>query len=1534
MSRRATRRILVVVAVVLLLVGGVFGLRTYRGMQQAAQFSADRADGLERYAAGDFGGALRPLSRAVNADETDLEALRAFADARGRVPTGDGTHIVEALDLHSALRDRAVLIGELQVARAARWEIARFAVAARRWDVLGRACEELSADSLSGDEQIKWLNAMARLTRASPESPAVARLLAQVEQVAAAWALADRLGAFSPDVGGDRAGASVDDWSDAELTIVAPLAIQLALLESSPDPAVSLVQIAAFADSMIDGLDAETLGHELRELSASSRIDAGSLDLVTSVISIQSRDVSAGEWASEMDRIRSAVPAPRRYSTALVVSSLLRTLERGIGSGLVGRPEDSVGSRRLADEFELVREVRSQLLSNLSEPAADRPLWHALVVARDHLQEGDHDAALEELSPVFNGQMPEDDPELLAELSRFAGIAALMGSSRDVARSHGRRLVQVARSISAPELRDLETAWGDAIVELAGPETDVPSQSEVPELLGRVKMAAAAPSLIGIPRPDLAAAGFLRGAEFSRRGELLLSIREFEFARLIDATWLSPARALIQAYSQTQRTRDAFRVALDRRWWSQRRPVHTLLLARAWARVGALEGGRTISFGGRTWTRSEFIRETFSLPDSWSREGTQLLLESLMWDLGRDGLIAYANEVLIAARAGAEASSSGVAACLDRVATEVGRFDRELAQQLLDSVADSDLDRASSWRIAARRAVMDGREIPVPPSALEIPADELWAIRLSGLFGRIQRGDDVAVDAAADLLRVASSANRVRALLRDQAIWSHRSLARAAIERLETLAGPDSLVVRAARVRESLEFLPEERVAREAAIAGVLQGVEGLLLTAPNDPELLAIKARVLADELGATDRAARTAGLGALRELIEVNPGDVDARIRVVEILQDEGRWAEAEESLEELERRVGTMPSVVVRLARLMDRAARTQNAIDLVEASNVALNSVDTIWFAAALTRLGRADDAMAVTEDVARRFGTAAGGGLSRSQWVELAVVRAGIVGDDTAEEWLEKQGAGLAESERLTTLAIFNLVRLRAKRAGDLARAAVAADPRSGDAVACLIFSEIELGAAPGDLRDLRDRLVADSLERTPLLDQAESIADGIEGGGRQSTIAIARSAVGQGRAVDPSTISALRDIVQDSPSGTEERGLLVSALELSGDRVGALLVAVEGMRRVRADASIAARAANLALELARPDVGLEAVAAWRQRTNDTDPNALIVHAELMASDGRPDRGYELIRTASDVAVERIAAGDTRPADPSVVLTAIRMSAISSHPSLPDLIGRATEVGFDPITVAGVAIRGGVHVVAPLLDSALRDSVEVSSRREDGLRRLEVARLRSELDRWHRAPEQLERARSEIQGLLDSGGFAERSIEREAAVSLAATLDHAAGDVTSAITRWRSLISGDSSLDIGERNNLAFLLAASGEDCREAVELAQSALEAQSSLPERSSGIRAVILGTSALALSCVGENDLAVMRARESTELVRPTPGRLLILAICLHRSGDTSGALSAFRSAQESRSAPGQAARDSDFSLLEVLWERITVGR
>ena len=119
LSRRAKRRLIVLIGAGIVLVAGALVFRTIRGVQRQNMIAQSRVDGLLAHQASDFRLTLERLAYFIQFDKTDIEVMLAFADARQHIEQSNGQHLFEAaayyksaldlIDAQPELPDRAVL---------------------------------------------------------------------------------------------------------------------------------------------------------------------------------------------------------------------------------------------------------------------------------------------------------------------------------------------------------------------------------------------------------------------------------------------------------------------------------------------------------------------------------------------------------------------------------------------------------------------------------------------------------------------------------------------------------------------------------------------------------------------------------------------------------------------------------------------------------------------------------------------------------------------------------------------------------------------------------------------------------------------------------------------------------------------------------------------------------------------------------------------------------------------------------------------------------------------------------------------------------------------------------------------------------------------------------------------------------------------------------------------------------------------------------------------------------------------------------
>ena len=99
MTRRARRRIMLLVVCIAVLSGFVTAAWYFRNAQKANEARVDRIEGLDDARAGRWPEALQKLSKAVAFNKDDLEALITLADARSRVSEANNRHFISAMKL-------------------------------------------------------------------------------------------------------------------------------------------------------------------------------------------------------------------------------------------------------------------------------------------------------------------------------------------------------------------------------------------------------------------------------------------------------------------------------------------------------------------------------------------------------------------------------------------------------------------------------------------------------------------------------------------------------------------------------------------------------------------------------------------------------------------------------------------------------------------------------------------------------------------------------------------------------------------------------------------------------------------------------------------------------------------------------------------------------------------------------------------------------------------------------------------------------------------------------------------------------------------------------------------------------------------------------------------------------------------------------------------------------------------------------------------------------------------------------------------
>lgn len=98
-SRRTRRRILLVTAILVLVVGGVLSARFLLEWRRERAFERARADGLAAFERGDLVACLEQLGPLVGRSPNDLELIRAVAISRLGIEESDGGHVPRAVVL-------------------------------------------------------------------------------------------------------------------------------------------------------------------------------------------------------------------------------------------------------------------------------------------------------------------------------------------------------------------------------------------------------------------------------------------------------------------------------------------------------------------------------------------------------------------------------------------------------------------------------------------------------------------------------------------------------------------------------------------------------------------------------------------------------------------------------------------------------------------------------------------------------------------------------------------------------------------------------------------------------------------------------------------------------------------------------------------------------------------------------------------------------------------------------------------------------------------------------------------------------------------------------------------------------------------------------------------------------------------------------------------------------------------------------------------------------------------------------------------
>ena len=101
---KTSKRLLALGGIVLLLAAGAGGAVLYRNYRQKAQIDAFRTEGMAFVEQGEYFRGLGSLSKYLKRNETDLDALLAYAKARENIEEPDGAHIKQALDIYQKVQ--------------------------------------------------------------------------------------------------------------------------------------------------------------------------------------------------------------------------------------------------------------------------------------------------------------------------------------------------------------------------------------------------------------------------------------------------------------------------------------------------------------------------------------------------------------------------------------------------------------------------------------------------------------------------------------------------------------------------------------------------------------------------------------------------------------------------------------------------------------------------------------------------------------------------------------------------------------------------------------------------------------------------------------------------------------------------------------------------------------------------------------------------------------------------------------------------------------------------------------------------------------------------------------------------------------------------------------------------------------------------------------------------------------------------------------------------------------------------------------
>jgi tetratricopeptide (TPR) repeat protein len=101
---KTSKRLLALGGIVLLLAAGAGGALVYRKHRQEAQIKAFRTEGMAYVEQGEYYKGLGALNKYLKRNDTDLDALLAYAKARENIEEPDGTHIKQALDIYQKVQ--------------------------------------------------------------------------------------------------------------------------------------------------------------------------------------------------------------------------------------------------------------------------------------------------------------------------------------------------------------------------------------------------------------------------------------------------------------------------------------------------------------------------------------------------------------------------------------------------------------------------------------------------------------------------------------------------------------------------------------------------------------------------------------------------------------------------------------------------------------------------------------------------------------------------------------------------------------------------------------------------------------------------------------------------------------------------------------------------------------------------------------------------------------------------------------------------------------------------------------------------------------------------------------------------------------------------------------------------------------------------------------------------------------------------------------------------------------------------------------